>query len=135
MGVQVLDMHMVGNALFVYVDFWNRKTSNYSAGLLTFDTGATVTTISKDILHNLGYNVIDGRVEKISTASSMEYVREVAVDKIRLGELELENIKVYAHTFPEDGYTTGVIGLDVLSKFDINMLFSKRIINLAKIEV
>ena len=133
MGTQVLDMHRVGKALFVYVDFWNSETGKYNTGLLTFDTGATITTISKDILHNLGYNVIDGGVEKITTASGTEYVREVIVNKIRLNELELENVTVYAHTFPEDGFTTGVIGLDILSLFDINMLFSKQIIELIPI--
>ena len=105
----------------------------YRKGLFTFDTGASVTTVSKDILFNLGYDVTNGRVEQITTASGVEYVREVIIEKINFGEFELENVLVYAHTFPEESLTTGVIGLNILSQFDINLLFSKREIFLSKI--
>ena len=96
-------------------------------------SGASVTTISTDILFNLGYDVTAGNIEQITTASSLEYVREITVKKIRLGKCELENIKVYAHSFPAEGFSTGVIGLNVLSLFDINLLFSKQLIELSKI--
>lgn len=133
MKTAILDMHTVSNALFVYVDLWNKDTNRYNKGLLTFDTGATFTTISKDILFDLGYNVTDGKPQRIATASGVEYVREVVVDKIRLGQCELEKIVVYAHSFPEEGFSTGVIGLNVLSLFDINLLFSCQRIELEKI--
>ena len=128
-----LDMYMLGNNLSIDVNFWSKVKSKYINGLFTFDTGASVTTISKDILFDLGYNVIDGKAYKITTASNVQYVREVIVDKIRLGSCELENVAVYAHTFPEECLTTGVIGLNILSMFDINMLFSKKIIELTRI--
>ena len=126
-------MHMVGSNLSVDVEFWDVEKNKYRAGLLTFDTGASVTTISKYALFDLGYNVTAGNMRQITTASGVEYVREVIVDKIRLGDHELENILVYAHTFPEESFSTGVIGLNVLSMFDINLLFSKRQIELTKI--
>ena len=53
MKTATLDMHTVSGALFVYVDLWNKDTRRYNKGLLTFDTGATVTTISNDILFDL----------------------------------------------------------------------------------
>jgi len=129
-----LDMHMVGNNMYVYADFWNRRTMRYSKGIFTFDTGASVTTISSDILFNLGYNVTDGNIEQISTASSIEYVRETTIDKIMLENCEIENVKVYAHTFPAAGFSTGVIGLNILSLFDIHLLFSKQRIEFTKIK-
>ena len=133
MGENMLDMHLIGNNLSVYVSFWDKTDTKFRTGLFTFDTGASVTTVSKDILFNLGYDVVGGKIEQITTASGVEYVREVIIDKIRFGEFELENILVYAHNFPEESLTTGVIGLNVLSQFDINMLFSKRHILLTKI--
>jgi len=133
MGEHVLDMHLIGNNLSVYVSFWDKTDTKFRTGLFTFDTGASVTTVSKDILFNLGYDVVSGKIEQITTASGVEYVREVIIDKIRFGEFELENILVYAHNFPEESLTTGVVGLNVLSQFDINMLFSKRHIVLTKI--
>jgi predicted aspartyl protease len=128
-----LDMHTISGALFVYADIWNKNTLRFASGLLTFDTGATVTTISKDILFNLGYNVIDGDVRRIATASGVEYVREVNIEKMRLGKFVLPQVSVYAHTFPAEGFSTGVIGLNILSKFDISLLFSKKLIELVEI--
>ena len=40
----------------------------------------------------------------------------------------------YAGKIPEESFSIGVIGLNVLSQFDINILFSKKIIELIKIE-
>ena len=39
---------------------------------------------------------------------------------------------VYAHSLQEEGFTTGIIGLNVLSMFDINLIFSKQIIELTQ---
>ena len=71
---------------------------------------------------------MDGKSLDITTASGVEHVREVIIDKIRLGDFVLDDTTVYAHNFPEDAFTIGVIGLNVLSQFDINMLFSKKTI-------
>ena len=132
---QLLDMQMIGNHLSVYVRIWNKEDGVYNIGTLTFDTGASVTTISKEILHDIGYDVVSGKSHKITTASGVEFVKEVIIDRIRLGEFEFENVKVYAHNFPDEGYTAGVIGLDILSQFDINLLFSKRLIELTRIRI
>ena len=128
-----LDMHTYSGPLFIDVDVWDKKKNRFKTGMLTFDTGATVTTISKEVLHHLGYDVQNGKVQRITTASGIEYVREVVVDKIRLGDIEIENVTAYAHNFPEEGFSTGVIGLNILSKFDISLLFSRRIIELTRI--
>ena len=129
---QVLDMHKTSNHLSIHVDIWNIEYGAYNVGILTFDTGASVTTISKEVLYDIGYDVVSGKVHKITTASGIEFVKEVTLDKIRLGEYELKNVTVYAHTFPEE-FTTGVIGLDILSQFDINLMFSKKQIELTRI--
>ncbi|MCL2356594.1 MAG: retroviral-like aspartic protease family protein [Defluviitaleaceae bacterium] len=133
MDENILDMHLLANNLSVHAKFWDRAEGKFRTGLFTFDTGASVTTVSKDILFNLGYDVETGNIEPITTASGLEYVREVFIDKIRFGGFEFENVLVYAHTFPEESLSTGVIGLNILSRFDINMLFSKRQIVLTEI--
>ena len=128
-----IEMVFMGNTLFADVKLWDKTANCFSNTLLTFDTGASVTTISKDILYELGYDINSGNVHKISTASGIEYVREVNIDKIRIGDFELENVTVYAHAFPAEGFSTGVVGLNVLSQFDINLKFSKKLIELEKI--
>jgi len=129
-----IKMQTVSEALYVDVSMWNSVSQKFNTALLTFDTGATVTTISSEILRRLGYDVDNGKKEKITTGSGVAYVREIIVDRVRIGKLELENVRVYAHEFPDECFTVGVIGLNVLSQFDILLSFSNKTIKLAKIE-
>jgi len=130
-----LDMHILGDALYVDIDIWDTNAKEYEAAFLTFDTGATVTTISSTALEALGYDISTGREHKITTGSGVATVREVTVDKLRIGShYVLENVKVYAHTFPDECFTMGVVGLNVLSQFDILLSFRNKIIKLAKID-
>ena len=50
-----------------------------------------------------------------------------------MSDIEIKNILVYAHTFPQESFSSGVLGLNVLSLFDVNMLFSKNLIELKEI--
>jgi predicted aspartyl protease len=132
-ALNVLDMHMIGSNLSVFVNIWDKTNKKFKKGSLTFDTGASMTTISKDILFDLGYDVENGKTHLITTASGVAYVNEVTLDKIRLGDCLLENVTAYAHTFPSESLTVGVIGLNILSQFDITLQFSQRLIHLSRI--
>ncbi len=129
----VLDMDLFGGLLMVDVQLWNNKKNSYGKLSITLDTGASMTTLSKDILVRAGYNVMDGAIKRITTASGIEYVKEVTLNKIKVGNYELQDIKVYAHTFPQESFSSGVLGLNVLSNFDVTLLFSKRQIELISI--
>ena len=127
----VLDMSFLSELVMVDVSLWNKAANDYSQMLITVDTGASVTTISTDLLHKMGYNVSSGKQKRIITASSVEYVRSVVIDKIRIGSFELNNIDAYAHTFPESSFSMGVLGLNILKNFDVHFLFSKKEIELS----
>jgi len=126
----VLDMVFLSDLVMVDINLWNKVTNVYNHMLITVDTGASVTTISTDLLYKLGYSVSSGQQRRIITASSVEYVRSVTIDKLRIGGVELNNIEVYAHTFPESSFSLGLLGLNVLKNFDMNFLFSKKVIEL-----
>ena len=66
------------------------------------------------------------------TGSGIAYVSEVLFDKIKIGKFVLHNVLIYAHDFPEESFTTGVIGLNVISAFDVNLIFSKRLIEITQ---
>jgi len=130
-----LKMHILGDALYVDIGIWDINKQKYDKAFLTFDTGATVTTISSGALESLGYDVSKGREHRITTGSGVATVKEVTVTKLRIGtSCVLENVKVYAHTFPDECFTMGVIGLNVLSQFEILLSFRNKVIKLAKIE-
>ena len=119
-----------------YVNFFIKPFDSLILKPIEFklDTGASVTTISTDMLHKLGYGISSGKEKRIITASSVEYVRPVMIDKISIGGIELENIEVYAHTFPESSFSLGVLGLNVLRHFDVSLFFSKKEIELIRID-
>ena len=119
--------------LMTEIDFWNKRKGNYSVFSIIVDTGAHMTCIDRDTLIRAGYDVKSGNKRRITTASRVEYVNEVYIDRIKLGDIELENVLVYAHEFPEECLMYGVLGLNVLSKYDVNLLFSKKLIELTAI--
>jgi len=121
----ILPMEPFTNMVMAQIEIWNKKSTNYSKMLITIDTGASVTTISSDILHTLGYNTTNGVTKRITTASGSIYVKSINLT-MRIGEIELNDIEVYAHAFPQESFSLGVLGVNVLSLFDVNFAFSKR---------
>lgn len=128
-----LDIDLLSGLLMIDIDLWNRAKDKYSAMSIVVDTGASVTTVSKDILFRAGYDVMAGVSKRITTASGIEYVKEIIIDRIRLDTYEINDVLVYAHTFPQESFAAGVLGLNVLSLFDVNLLFSKQLIELTVI--
>jgi len=128
-----LKINLLSSLVMVDIKLWNKKKSAYSKLSITVDTGASVTTISSDILIRAGYDVSQGQTRKITTASGTELVKEITVDKIQLDNIVLDNVTIYAHTFPQESFSSGVLGLNILADFDVNFLFSKGIIELTKI--
>ena len=124
-----LKMQFLGGTLYVDIEIWDARTKEFKTAFLNFDTGATVTAISADVLDELGYDTSNGKSVKITTASGTATVQEVIIKKLRIGtNYTLEYVKVYAHNFPDESFMTGVIGLNVLSQFDIMLVFSSKII-------
>ena len=111
--------------IMIDVHLWNINRQNYDQMLITIDTGASVTTVSSDILVKLGYDVALGENRRITTASGVEYVKSINISKLKIGNFELSDIEVYAHSFPQESFSLGVLGLNVLRNFDVNLLFSK----------
>jgi len=132
MSKYTLQMDMLSGLVMVDIGLWNKKRNAFSKMSITVDTGASVTTISTDILFRAGYDITSGTTKRITTASGIEYVKEIVVGKIRLDSFEMSDVLVYAHTFPQESFSSGVLGLNVLSGFDVNMLFSKGLIELTK---
>ena len=59
-----LKINQLSSLVMVDVKLWNKKKSAYSKLSITVDTGASVTTISTDILIRAGYDVSHGLTKK-----------------------------------------------------------------------
>ena len=80
---------------------------------LALDTGATATVIAWEALVLLGYD--PGSVENrtsITTASAIEFVPQVMVERIRALGVERRDFPILCHTFPPSMTLDGVLGLD-----------------------
>ena len=85
-----LKFDFTSSLMMINIYLWNKKSSKFENMLITFDTGASNTVISKDILHILGYEFGDKEKTRVITAS----------------------------------FSMGVLGLNIMKKFDISLLFS-----------
>ena len=121
----IVKVNMINDIPMIDIYLWDKKKSVYRNMLVVLDTGASVTTLSKDILFALGYDVDAKLKSRITTASGVEYVSEVIAEKIKIGNIEFPNVKIYGHTFPQESFSIGVIGMNILKCFDIHLLFSK----------
>ena len=82
---------------------------------LALDTGAVQTMISIQILASLGYSTDAAASDiQIRTASGIESVAEIALDKIEALDQEHLAFPVLAHTLPEGARVDGLLGLDFL---------------------
>ncbi|MCL2774348.1 MAG: retroviral-like aspartic protease family protein [Oscillospiraceae bacterium] len=126
-----LPINGYSSSIKINVYIWNKYLKKYNTMLIIIDTGASVTTISAEVLYKLGYNLKECNEKTILTASKKEQVKSVNIEKFKIENFELTNIEVYSHEFPEDSFhAAGVLGLNVLTKFDINFLFSQNILKL-----
>jgi len=98
-GVMVFEVTIIGKARQVPLK-------------MVFDTGATMTTIPKEAAIAIGCDPVKSnqRIE-IITASGTEYVPVVTIPKIRWLDFELKT-KI-----------SGLLGLNILRKFNIGLNF------------
>lgn len=84
---------------------------------LALDTGATSTSINKDILVLIGYDP-DAlpQTVTITTGSGVEKAARINLDKIEALGYERQGFSVVAHTLPPSAGIDGLLGLDFFRK-------------------
>ncbi len=99
---------------------------------LALDTGATMTTVRTGTLVRLGYDPV-GSEQRVSmtTASGVEYVPRVAVDRIEVLGQQRRAFPVVAHTSPPSATVDGLLGLDFFRGITVTIDFLEGRITLA----
>jgi predicted aspartyl protease len=89
---------------------------------LLIDTGSAYTLISQEILESIGCSpALPKRNQRIITGSGYEIVPVVSVNQFNcLGRL-INNFEIFAHTLPFGAYVDGLLGMDFLNKFEIEI--------------
>ncbi len=101
---------------------------------LALDTGASNVIISREAAINIGYNLkLTPDQTTISDASTSHLVPILTLKSFRLADATVENIQVLCYTIPEELGINGVIGLNFLRHFNVNLNFEKGILTLNRI--
>jgi predicted aspartyl protease len=124
-----LDIAVKSGAMFIDVEFWNNINHNYSLATLLLDTGAMVTTISESALKKLGCSISDETVQ-IRTAIGYGNVLKATASKLKIASFGFTDMSVHAHKFPDSCDFDGVLGMDVLGRFNFGFNLDENIMRL-----
>ncbi len=98
---------------------------------VALDTGATTTSIPIYVASALGYDISNpNRIVEVVTGSRVEKVPIIEIKALTAIGQTIENIEVMCHDLPLEAYVEGVLGLNFLLNFDINISVSKGYIEL-----
>jgi clan AA aspartic protease (TIGR02281 family) len=121
----------INGLMYIYINLWSLKENKYRNMFIMIDTGASITTISEFILSGLGYSN-KGNDIMVTTASGTIKVQSKYIFKIKIGSTELKNVEVYAHNFPDECFSDGVLGMNILEQFNLTINFDEDNISLDK---
>ena len=97
--------------------------------LVALDTGASTTIIPTEVATDLGYNLSNPN-EQMMTANGIVLAKRITVRKLTAIGETVENIDVVCHDLPEGSIIEGLLGLNFLRHFDVNISFSTGTIEL-----
>ena len=100
---------------------------------VALDTGASTTSIPIYVASALGYSTSDPKsINEIVTGSGVEEAPVIEVKALTAIGQTIENIEVICLDLPLEVHAEGVLGLNFLLNFDVNISFSKGIIELVR---
>ncbi len=109
-----------GNLLMtrVYIEDMNGR----AYPKLLIDTGSAYTIISQEILEFIGSSPVTTRKrQRIITGSGYEIVPVVTVASFSCFGKTIRNFSLLGHTLPYGVYVDGLLGMDFLSMFNIEI--------------
>ncbi len=106
--------------------------SNTDANFI-LDTGASYTVISEQVARELRINLNDKHPKiRLQTANGIIDVPLVTLDSIEVSGLMVEDIAAAVHDFSKDSNIAGLLGLNFLGKFRMNLDTEKGVLILEK---
>lgn len=105
------------------VDGINRNS--YRNVLVALDTGASDTSIPTKVASDLGYDLSNPKhLVRLTTGGGTVPAKIITVRRLTAIGETVENIDVLCHDLPEESTIDGVLGLNFLRHFDVNISFS-----------
>ncbi len=107
------------------------NANNFRNLIVALDTGSSNTSIPTRIASDLGYDLSNPKqVILLTTGSGIVPAKIITARKLTAIGESIENIDVVCHDLPFGSTIDGVLGLDFLSHFNLNISFSTGTIEL-----
>jgi clan AA aspartic protease (TIGR02281 family) len=103
------------NALIVDAEI--QQESHRSNGVFIIDTGATYTSISRDMAEQLGIDLTHCGTVYITTANGRIEVPKVTLQKLNVNGLEAQNVEATVIPLRKDSSFSGLLGLSFIRQF------------------
>ncbi|MCL2814605.1 MAG: retroviral-like aspartic protease family protein [Oscillospiraceae bacterium] len=113
-----LPVSYFANSVEIIAEIWNKNLSKYSECAMVFDTGASMTTIDTAIIRRAGYNLKNAEKINVSGVGNANITgHRITLFDFKLGGKELGPVLVDVISFPEDGNTFAVLGMNIIKEF------------------
>ena len=113
-----LPVSFFANTVQIQTEIWNHNLNKYSRCAMVFDTGASMTTIDEAIVRRAGYNLKNAEKIKVSGAGNANIAgHRITLFDLKLGGQELGPVLVDVISFPKNGNTFAVLGMNVIKEF------------------
>lgn len=98
---------------------------------LALDTGASYIMIPWEIAESLGFRPeLSKETTEVITASGIEKVPIVYLEKVRAVGMEAIKVKAVVHDLPAKSYVDGLLGLSFLKNFKVTLDFREGVLRI-----
>lgn len=110
------------------------KSGSFRTIVAALDTGAETTSIPISVALDLGYDLANAEDREIVTGSGVETVKIIRAREVRAIGESVSDSEVLCHNLPEGSQIDGLLGANFLSKFDVNIFYSRGIVEIKRPE-
>ena len=115
--------------IYADVPVWSETQKEFLNARMLIDTGACITAFADSALKRLVCYSED-RKTPVRTAGGIVDVCAVKLPKIKLGNTVLNNVDVHAHEYLNNFHFDGVIGMNILSLYNVCIDFDEKLLTL-----
>ena len=129
--MQRIRLQPVSNFILIPIKVIGIDGNSFRDIEVALDTAATTTSIPIYVASALGYDVSKPkRIEEVVTGSGIEKVSVIEIKALTAIGQTIEHIEVMCHDLPLEAYVEGVLGLNFLMNFELNISFPRGTIEL-----
>ena len=114
---------LVSNVPEIPVEF-RSYDSKYKRTFILFDTGASMTAISKDIIRSIAHLIISGQSTEVSGFGGKKSADYAILADLVIGGVHLGPVTTLVAEFSDDTRYDVILGMNIIRNFNIDMTYN-----------